>query len=164
MIKAIVCGILFTVLLINPLPSAEAKNIDKWVDIINKIDLVSRRISPVTIYPDGLYHTGILNYVESSKNKTEAYRYHLIVSRATNIKLHFISHVENYMDIQMIDSDENIIKPFSRRLNIKNSPFTHTLALAPGKYTFSVYCLKRVGNKAQSGDFRFKFEEVAPSY
>ena len=61
MIKAIVCGVLFTVLLINPLPSAEAKNIDKWVDIINKIDLVSRRISPVTIYPDGLYHTGNLN-------------------------------------------------------------------------------------------------------
>lgn len=61
MIKTIACGALFTVLLINPLQSIEAKNIDKWVDIINRIDIVSHRISPVIIYPDGLYHTGNLN-------------------------------------------------------------------------------------------------------
>lgn len=153
-------GSLLVISLLNPATTTEAKNIDKCIDVINKIDIVTRRIYPVDIYPDANYHHGKVDYVEPGKNTTEAYRYNLIIYKPMNIKLHFISHVENAVDIKMIDADENVIKPFSRRVHMKYSPYSQTVALQPGYYTFSIYCLKAVGRKAQAGDFRFKFEEV----
>ncbi len=141
------------------------KNISKDV---SRDKEVSKRIfkkvyvaPTTTVYPNGTYYRGQIAYLgEDEDYSTEYHRYKLYLDAPTTIKLHFISHVDDTVEFKMIDFDENIIKPFKKRLYSNRSPFTRSITLNKGEYTFIVYKMRSSRNESNTGDYRFKFETV----
>ncbi len=118
-------------------------------------------VAPTTVvYPNGKYNNGVISYLgEDEENKTVYHKYKIYLSEPTTLELHFISHVNNIMEIKMIDSDENVIRPFERRIRNDEEPFTESVTLDRGEYMFIVYKLSSSGRYTNTGKYRFKFSK-----
>ncbi len=127
-------------------------------DILKKV-----HIAPTTrIYADGNYNNGQINYLVGKEDfKTEYHKYKMYLDSPATIKLHFISHVDDYIEFKLVDFDENSIRPFEKRLDINRSPFTKTVTLDKGEYTFIVYKIRSLNSHSNTGSYRFKFEKIA---
>ena len=141
------------------------KNISKDVSRdkeLNKRLFKKAYVAPTTIvYPNGTYYHGQIAYLGKDEDyETEYHRYKLYLDAPTTIKLHFISHVDDTVEFKMIDFDENSIEPFEKRLYIDRSPFTRSVTLNKGEYTFIVYKIRSYGKYSNTGEYRFKFETV----
>lgn len=123
---------------------------------------IKKRIVPMTIiYPNGNYYYGQISYLSGKEDfKTEYHKYKMRLDEAARINLHFISHVDDCVEFQLIDADENIIKPFKKRLYSNRSPFTRSTILSEGEYTFIVYKMRSRRSNSNTGEYRFKFEKV----
>lgn len=131
--------------------------------IENKIPSKVHVASTTIIEPNGRYYEGKISYMgqDEKNSKTAYHHYKFILNGPATLKLHFISHVDRYVEFEMRDFDENIIKPFSNKVLINRSPFTETVTLDKGTYIFTVYKLRSVSTNSNTGSYRFKIENVA---
>lgn len=135
-------------------------------DIFTKRDIqvvADHFASTTTIKVDGTYYEGYVSYIggKERNNKPTPYQhFKFVLPEPVTLKLHFISHIEKYVDIELRDADENIIRPFSKRISSTQSPFTETVTLNKGRYTFTIFKLKSRSTASNTGDYKFKFESV----
>lgn len=175
MIKNIIIGICLIISCFFPLQYSYAGI--NWGNIIGKVaeDTIERNIridknlkkqlykktyvAPTTVvHPDGKYNYGVISYLsEDEEHKTAYHKYKIYLSKPTTLKLHFISYVNRKLEIKMVDSDENVIRPFEQRLYNDGEPFTESITLDKGEYTFIVYKIRSFGNCSNTGKYRFKF-------
>lgn len=102
--------------------------------------------------------TGIITYPQEEERKSVILyeKYPFKVNTASNINLHFISKVEDYIEIRVINSDsENEIKAFNRRIRRDQSPFDETVHMAAGNYCLIVYKVKSSNSTHNTGQFSF---------
>lgn len=144
-----------------------ASKIDRILtDVLAKrnINVLTKYVAPkMLIKTDGTYYEGFVSYIggQERTGKSTPYQcFQFILTKPTKLKLHFISHIEKYVEIELRDADENLIAPFSKRINIKQSPFTETVILNKGNYTFTISKLRASNNISNTGDYRFKFESL----
>lgn len=141
-------------------------NVDKiFRDIITKQDVsvLASHVAPTkTIKTDGTYYAGKITYINDNERKDRVpYHYFkFTLQQPTNLKLHFISHVDDRVDIELRDSDENIIRPFEANVYFDSSPFTKTVTLNKGEYTFTIFKIRSRSRCSNTGDYKFKFESV----
>lgn len=135
-------------------------------DIFTKqdISILTNHVVPTkTIKTDGTYYEGYVSYIGSQERSSEPIPYQsfkFVLDEPVTLKLHFISHIEKYVRIELRDSDENVIRPFSKRIYVQQSPFTETVTLNKGRYTFTIFKFKSSNSTSNTGDYRFKFESV----
>lgn len=144
-----------------------ASKIDRILtDVLAKrnINVLTKYVAPkMLIKTDGTYYEGFVSYIggQERTGKSTPYQcFQFILTKPTKLKLHFISHIEKYVDIELRDADENIIRPFSKRISSTQSPFTETVTLNKGRYTFTIFKLKSRSTASNTGDYKFKFESV----
>lgn len=118
-------------------------------------------VAPITVvYPDGKYNHGVISYLgEDEEHKTAYHKYKIYLSEPTTLELHFISYVNNLLEIKMVDSDENVIGPFERRIYNDEEPFTESVTLDRGEYVLIVYKVRSSGRRTNTGKYRFKFSK-----
>ena len=68
--------------------------------------------------------------------------------------------MNDVVEIELRDYDENIIKPFKKRIWIEKSPFTNYVTVNKGEYTFIIYKCRSTRTISNTGEYKFKFEEI----
>lgn len=168
MMRKLMMGLVLLAICMFPCNNTFAKvKIDKILkDIFTKQDIsvLTNHVAPIkTISTDGTYYEGYVSYIggKERNNQPTPYQYFkFVLTEPVTLKLHFISHIEKYVGIELRDSDENVIRPFSKRIYVQQSPFTETVTLNKGRYTFTIFKFKSSSTTSNTGDYKFKFESV----
>lgn len=101
---------------------------------------------------------GIITYPQEKEKRSEVLfaKHPFTVSEISDVTLHFISNIDNYVVIRVVNSEtENEIKAFCRRISRGSSPFNETVNMAAGNYTLMVYKVKSTNSFHNTGAYRF---------
>lgn len=101
---------------------------------------------------------GIITYPQEKEKRSEVLfaKHPFTVSEVSDVTLHFISNIDNYVVIRVINSEtENEIKAFCQRISRGSSPFNETVNMAAGNYTLMVYKVKSTNSSHNTGAYRF---------
>lgn len=101
---------------------------------------------------------GIITYPQEKEKGSEVLfdKHPFTVSEVSDVTLHFISNIDNYVVIRVINSEtENEIRAFCKRISRGSSPFNETVNMAAGNYTLMVYKVKSTNSSHNTGAYRF---------
>ena len=107
-----------------------------------------------------LSDSGVVTYPAGKgyRSRSIVKKYNFSLKEDAKVTLRFITHVDRYVGIKLMETDtENTIKALTSRISIADNPFTRSVDLRAGQYTFIVYRERSGGNVDNTGTYKFTF-------